>query len=188
MTDTPKATTPEAPAKPAHATEKHVFKIQINGTLNQVWHELTKTDEVQKAMFDSQMHTDKLEPGGTVCMRSVDGKFTGVVGKILALEPQRLFSHTFRFTTFDDPECTVTYELIEKDGGVEFTLISDGVPSGTKTAKQMKQGGTMICNTLKAVIETGKPTFGTRMLYVLFKLLAPLNPKRCRSENWPLPA
>ena len=191
MTETRKTTPGDAPSLDAaagSATEKHVFKIRIEGTLDQVWHELTKTDEVQKAMFDSQMHTDGLEPGGTICMRSVDGKYTAVVGKVLKVVPRQILSHTFRFTTYDDPECTVTYDLKETDGGVDFKLTSEGVPSGTKTAKQMKQGGPMICNTLKAVVETGKPPLGTRILYVLFKLLAPLNPKRCRSENWPIPA
>ena len=43
----------------------------------------------------------------------------------------------------------------------------------------------MIVKTLKAVIETGRPTFGIRMLYVLFKILAPLTPKKCLSKNWP---
>lgn len=170
------------------ATERAVFKVHIRGTLDQVWHELTKTDEVQKAMFDSRMHTDGLVPGGTICMRSADGKFTGVVGKVLAVDERRLLSHTFRFTTFDDPECTVTYELEERDGGVDFKLICDQMPAGTKTAKQMQQGGAMIVKTLKSVIETGKPPFGVRVLYLLFKLLAPFNPKRTRSENWPLPA
>jgi hypothetical protein len=44
----------------------------------------------------------------------------------------------------------------------------------------------MIVNTLKAVIETGRPTFGIRLLYRLFKVLEPISPKACKSENWPL--
>ena len=80
----------------------------------------------------------------------------------------------------------VIYDLEEKDGGVQFTLTIENLPDGTKTAKQMTKGGTLIVNTLKSVIETGKPSFGTRMLFGLFKVLAPLNPKRCRSENWPV--
>ncbi len=37
-----------------------------------------------------------------------------------------------------------------------------------------------------AVCETGKPTLGTRMLFVLFGLMAPFSPKSARSEHWPL--
>lgn len=44
----------------------------------------------------------------------------------------------------------------------------------------------MICATLKAVVERGRPSFGVRLLYVVFKLLEPLTPKKCRSENWPV--
>ncbi|HHH31292.1 MAG TPA: hypothetical protein ENK57_23500 [Polyangiaceae bacterium] len=57
---------------------------------------------------------------------------------------------------------------------------------GTKTAKQMGQGGNMIVNTLKACLETGKPSFGTRALFVLFRIMTPFSPKRCRSEHWPI--
>ena len=62
----------------------------------------------------------------------------------------------------------------------------EDVPTGTKTAKQMMQGNRLIVNTLKAVVETGRPSFGVRLLYRLFRLLEPLSPKRTRSENWPL--
>ena len=33
---------------------------------------------------------------------------------------------------------------------------------------------------------TGMPSFGTRMLFVVFKLSAPLTPKKCKSEHWPV--
>jgi len=50
----------------------------------------------------------------------------------------------------------------------------------------MTQGASLIVNTLKNVMETGKPSLGVRMLYTLFKVLAPINPKKCRSELWPV--
>ena len=64
-------------------------------------------------------------------------------------------------------------------------MISDRLPPNTKSTKQMMQGGDMITETLKCVLETGRPPFKTRMLYVLFALTAPFTPARCRSENWP---
>ena len=57
---------------------------------------------------------------------------------------------------------------------------------GTKTARQLKQGTNLILNTVKRLVETGRPSFGVRMLYVLFKVLEPLSPKKTRAENWPL--
>ena len=49
----------------------------------------------------------------------------------------------------------------------------------------MTQGGQMIVDTLKAVLETGKPTFKVRFLYGIFALTAPFTPARCKSEHWP---
>jgi len=163
-----------------------VFKVVIKGSIADVWHEITRTDSPIPAFFNSQMHVEELKAGSKLAMRTGNGKYTGVVGKILECEEPHRFVHTFRFTSFTDPECIVAYDLIEVSGGVEFTLTVTEAPQGTKTAKQMKQGGSMIVNTLKAVIETGRPSFGTRMLFVLFKVLEPISPKRCRSENWPL--
>ena len=169
-------------------TAPSMFRVHIQGTLEDVWNEITRTDEPIAAFFNSRMHVGQLQAGSKLAMRSPDGKYTAVVGEILEFVPMKRFSHTFRFTNFDDPECTVIYDLEEVEDGVQFTLTIENLPTGTKTAKQMVQGGTMIVNTLRAVIETGRPSFGTRMLFVLFKLMAPFSPKRCLSENWPVDA
>lgn len=166
-------------------TEKAVCKVFIRGSIAAVWHEITKTDAVQGCMFNMRLHTKGLRPGNKIAMRTANGKYTGVVGEVLEFDPPHRYVHTFRFTSYDDPPCKVIYELREVEGGVEFTLILEDMPAGTKTAKDMTRGGTMIVNTLKAIVETGRPSFGTRMLYVLFKVLEPFSPKRCKSENWP---
>lgn len=162
------------------------FKIFIEGSMEDVFREITRTDVPIKCFFNSQMHVARLAPGSKMAMRTPDGKFTVVVGEILEFDPPRRFVHTFRFTTNDDPACKVIYELAPKGTGVEFTLTLEDLVPGTKSAKQMMQGGTMIVNTLKRVIETGKPGMGTRMLFVLFKVMQPLTPKKCRSEHWPV--
>ena len=166
--------------------EKAIFRVVIRGSIDSVWREITKTDELQKCMFNMRLETDGLRPGGQIRMRSPSGKYTGVVGEVLEFQPPHRYVHTFRFTQFDDPTCTVIHELKEVDGGVEYTLTHENLPAGTKTAKQMNQRGPMIVSTLKAVVERGRPSFGVRLLHVLFKVLEPLNPKRCRSENWPV--
>lgn len=163
-----------------------VFHVVIRGSIEDVWHEITRTDAAIPAFFNSRMDVGRLAAGSRLAMRTPDGKYTGVVGEILEVDPPRRFAHTFRFTNFDDPECSVAYDLEEVEGGVKFTLTVSDLPVGTKTGKQMVQGGKMIVNTLKAVIETGRPGFGTRLLFVLFKLLAPTTPKKCRSEHWPV--
>ncbi len=167
-------------------TTKIVSKIHIKGTIQEVWREITKTGEIQKSMFNMQLHTDGLAPGAQIRMRTKNGKYTGVVGEVLEFDPPNRYVHTFRFTNFDDPYCTVSYDLREANGGVDFTLTSEKVPVGTKTEKQMRQGGDWIVKTLKSVVETGKPGMGVRMLYVLFKLMEPMSPKSTLTSNWPL--
>ncbi len=172
-------------------TETAVFKIHINGSLEDVWRQITKTDEPQECFFNMFMDTPggELGVGKPIRMRTKSRKFTGAIGDVLEFDPPNRYAHTFRFTHLDDPECTVIYDLKEAEsGGVDFQLILENLPAGTKTAKQMKQGGTMILNTLKAMVENGKPSFGTRMLFVLFRVLEITSPKSTRSERWPLEA
>lgn len=166
--------------------ERAVFKVFIRGSAEAVWREITKTDSLQGCMFNMRLATPGLAPGAPIQMRTKSDKFVGVVGEVLEYDPPRKYSHTFKFTRFDDPPCTVTYELKPVTNGVEFTMTLDNLPPGTKTAKQMVAGGTMIVNTLKAIVEKGRPDLGIRILYGLFGVLEATTPARCKVENWPL--
>ncbi len=166
--------------------EPSKFRVFIRGTIEDVWQEITRTDAPIAAFFNSRMDVGRLAPGSKLAMRSPSGKYTGVVGEITDYDPPTRFGHTFRFTNLDDPPCRVVYDLEAVEGGVRFTLTIHDLPLGTKTAKQMVRGGTMIVNTLKSVIETGRPSFGTRLLFVLFRLLEPTTPRRCLSVEWPV--
>ena len=108
------------------------------------------------------------------------------IGDVLEFDPPHRFAHTFKFTHLDDPECTVIYELRESEGGVAFRMTLEDLPVGTKTAKQMKKGGTMILSTLKAMVERGRPSLTTRSLFVLFRAMEITSPESTRSEHWPL--
>jgi uncharacterized protein YndB with AHSA1/START domain len=119
-------------------------------------------------------------------MRTSNRKYTGVVGEVIEFNPPHRFSHTFKFTQYDDPPCTVTYDLVQVEDGVEFTMTCDSISAGSRTAKQMKQGGPTIIKVLKAMVENGKMPFAVRVMYGLFKLLEPLTPRVSRSENWPI--
>ena len=159
----------------------------IKGRIEDVWREITKTDEPQQAMFNGKMHTIGLAPGAPIQMRTPDNKYTSVVGEILEFEPPNRLSHTLKFTPYDDPYCRVTYDLVEVEDGVEFTLTSEDVPADTKTAKDMTRGGDFIVRTLKQIVENGKPALSTRLLYGLFGVVGPLmTPKKSLASNWPL--
>ncbi len=163
-----------------------VFRIVIHGSVEDVWREITKTDEPIACFFNSRMDVSALRPGSKLAMRTPNNAYTGVVGEILEVRPYQRFSHTFRFTHLDEPACRVIYDLQPVEGGVEFTLTVEDLPIGTKSAKQMIQGGTMIVNTLKAVIETGRPSLGTRALFALFRVMQPFTPNKSRTEHWPV--
>ena len=165
---------------------RRVFRIVIKAPIEAVWREITRTDAPIACFFNSRMCLSPagLAPGSRLAMRTPDGRNTGVVGTILAVEPPSKFSHTFRFTSERDPECVVTYELRTVPEGTEFTLVIDDLPEGTRTAKQMIQGGSLIINTLRAVLERGRPTLGVRALFTLIKFMPA--PKACRSEPWPV--
>lgn len=168
------------------ATTKMVHRVRINAPIQQVWDALTKEGEVLPFFFNSVLHTTTLAPGAPMRMRSVDGKYTGVVGEVLELEPPYRYVTTFKFTDFDDPVCKVTHELKEVDGAVEYTLTSEEIPVGTQTEKKMKQGGAFITKTLKGLVENGKPPMSSRMILTMIKLFSWRISKRCLSENWPI--
>jgi uncharacterized protein YndB with AHSA1/START domain len=165
-----------------------ISRILIHGRIEDVWREITKTDEPQLAIFGARMHRGSLGPGSPIRMRTRNGKYTSVVGEILEVDPPHRFSHTMKFTAYDDPYCKVTYVLEEVPHGVQFTLISEDVPPGTRTEKGMRRGGDFIAATLKAIVEQGRPPLGTRLLYGVMALLVPMTPSRCKTEHWPLEA
>ena len=72
---------------------------------------------------------------------------------------------------------------------MDVTRTVDDLPVDTKTGKSMQGsgGGDFICKTLKQVVEQGRPSFSTRVMYRLFDLLGPaVLPKRTRVEHWPM--
>jgi uncharacterized protein YndB with AHSA1/START domain len=167
--------------------EELLFRIVIAADIERVWHELTKTDAAQGAIFNAWLHTrDGLAAGSPMQMRTGSGKRTLVVGEIVECDRPRRFAHTHRFTQYDDAPCEVRYELKPVDGGVEVTLRVSGVTAGSKTAKDMASGGAMIVNTLKTICETGQPSLGTRLMHLMFKHLEFVLPARTKSEHWPL--
>jgi uncharacterized protein YndB with AHSA1/START domain len=166
--------------------DRQVYRVVIEAPIQQVWETLTQTGKPLPFFFGSVLHTTSLAPGAPVRMRTPNGKYTGVVGEVIDFDPPHRYSHTFKFTSLDDPICTVIYELKEIEGGTEFTLITENVPAGTKTADYMASGGELITSTLKALVETGKPPFKTRMILTMIGLTAWMTPKQCRSEHWPL--
>ena len=175
-----------APPDQSAEMGKTMFRVVIRAPIERVWAELTRTDAVLPFFFNSKCETTGMRIGAPIRMRSKNGKYTGVVGDIVEFDPPHRYAHTFKFTNYDDPPCTVRYQLKEVPEGTEFTLINEGVPADTPTEKYMQQGGQFIVDNLKALVETGKPTVGGRFALLMMGLFSPFTPKKSLSERWPL--
>jgi uncharacterized protein YndB with AHSA1/START domain len=180
--------TETAKASPFGEARTSMYRVTIRASIDKVWSELIRTDRPLPFFFGGRYDTPGLAAGAPFAMRTPDGKYTMMMGEVIEFEPPHRYAHSFRFTTSDDPVSIVRYILREVEGGTEFTLISEHAASDpvSKSEKQMAQGAKFICENLKAVVETGKATFGGQMMLFMFSLMAPMTPKTARSEHWPL--
>lgn len=164
-----------------------IYKVLIQAPIETVWNTLVKTDEALPFFFGAVCDTVAgLHPGARLRMITPDRKFASVVGEVLEFSPPHRYAHTLRFTQYEDAPSIIIYELRETPAGVEFSLITQNVPAGSRTEKSMAEGGPFIVQNLKALVETGKPAFSGRMVMALGPLMALFTPKICRIEHWPL--
>ena len=166
--------------------EKQFYRVMINAPIDQVWSELINTSSPRPFFWDASWDTASMTPGNAYRMLSKDGKTVAVIGKILEMDPPHKLVHSFQLTNLPDDASTVTYTLVEKDGTTEFTLITENIVVGSKSEKSMEQGAKFIVQNFKAYIETGKVTFGARIMLAMYSLMAPLAPKSMSADKWPL--
>jgi len=166
--------------------EKQVYRVQISAPIETVWSELVNRSAPRPFFWNGSWDTRDFAPGNSYRMVANGGKAVAVIGKILEIDPPNKLVHSFRLTNLPDPASTVTYTLKEKDGGTEFCLITENIVAGSKSEKSMDEGAKFIVANFKAYVETGKVTFGARMMLAMFSLMAPMTPKAMSAENWPL--
>ncbi len=153
-----------------------VLSITINVPLDRVWHEITKTGQIQRAVYNSVLE-GAMTPGSRLRYYSADKKRVFVVGEVLEFEPPHRFVHTYIMTMNPDPVTVVTWELEEVDGGCRITLTHGGWTDEHKTADKTVAGWTEILGLLKIELETGKLPFKTRIMYRLMGLFQFALPK-----------
>ncbi len=99
--------------------------IMINASIERVWHEITKTGHVQKAVYNTVLETD-LVPGHRLRYYSIDKKRVFVVGEVVEVTPPTRFVHTYVLCQKPDPETLVTWELEAVEGGCRVNLTHGG--------------------------------------------------------------
>jgi len=172
--------------EPVYA-KANINKTFIDAPIATVWSTLVATDKALPFFFGSICQTkDGLKVGAKYRMVHTNNKLAMVVGEVLSFDPPHLYSHTFQMTNIDEPPCKVAYELVEKEGGTEFSLTIENAIEGGKLIKEMVSGQGFIGDNLKAVCETGKPAFSGRMVGLLGPLFGLIAGKAQRIENWPL--
>src|SRR4051794_5649317 len=73
-------------AKSQTDPRRAVFTVFIRGTIQKVWHEITKTDSPQLCMFNMKLRTTGLKKGAPIRADTKSGKYTGVVGEVLEFD------------------------------------------------------------------------------------------------------
>lgn len=166
--------------------DKQVYKVLINAPIETVWSELVNTTSPRPFFWNSSWDTKAMASGNAYRMVSNGGKTVAVIGEILEMDPPHRLVHSFRLTSLDDPASTVTYTLKETADGTEFCLITENIVAGSKSEKSMADGSKFIVENFKAYIETGKVTFGARIMLGMFSIMAPFTPKSMSADKWPL--
>lgn len=166
--------------------DKGIYKVVINAPIQTVWSELINTTSPRPFFWNSAWDTPSMAAGNSYRMLSADKNVVAVIGEIIEMDPPNRLVTSFRLTSLDDPPSKITYTLSEVPDGTEFTLITENVVAGSKSEKSMADGSQFIVKNFKSYVETGRVTFGARMMLTMFRLMAPLTPKAMRAENWPL--
>jgi uncharacterized protein YndB with AHSA1/START domain len=166
--------------------DKQIYKVVINAPIDTVWSELVDTASPRPFFWNGTWDATEFAAGNPYRVASNKGKTVAVIGRILEMDPPHRLVTTFRLTQLPDPPSQVTYTLKEVEGGTEFCLISEKVLAGSKSEKSMADGSRFIVENFKAYVETGKVTFGARLMLGMFSLMAPLTPKSMDADNWPL--
>lgn len=161
----------------------HVLSIHIAVPIQQVWDEITKTGRVQRAVYDTVLESD-LRPGSRLRYYSRDRKRVFVIGEVVEVDPPRIFSHTYRFTTWKEgPSTLVRWELAEEGGGTRVTLVHSRWTAEHQEYESTAGGWRKILELLKHELETGELPLKARIAFRVMGWFAFLLPESTRAEH-----
>ncbi|HEX6579196.1 MAG TPA: SRPBCC domain-containing protein [Jiangellaceae bacterium] len=163
-----------------------VHSIVVRASIDEVWSEITRVRGRQRAMMDAVLETT-FQPGDPLYYRSPDGKRVFIVGRVVAADAPRRFSHSQQLLMRDDPPTLVTWELDEVDNGTRVTLRHSGWPADTNDLDKVDATWAVILPELKRLVETGDISRKRKLQYALYRTRRRFMPARTRAENVSVP-
>lgn len=162
-----------------------VQTVVIAASVEEVWSEVTKLGQVNRALMDSVFDTT-LEPGAPVLYRTEDGKRVFIVGRIIEVEAPRRLVMRWQLTMRKDPPSLVTWTLDPEADGTRVTVTHNDFAEGTKLTGYDKTWAAMLAN-LKRVVEQGDIGPRTKVQYAFMRMTRFAMPPSTRADRVTIP-
>jgi uncharacterized protein YndB with AHSA1/START domain len=132
-----------------------VYVIYIETTPEKLWEALTNS-EISKRYWDGTEVRSDWKVGSPFALVK-DGK-TYDTGEILAADPPRLLSYTFKHELFEEmrePATKVVFTIEPSGKIVKLTVTHEDFVDGSKLLRAVSNGWPAILSSLKSLLETG---------------------------------
>jgi uncharacterized protein YndB with AHSA1/START domain len=160
-----------------------VLSIDINVPVDKVWHEITKTGAIQRALNNTVLE-GALKPGTKLRYYSPSKKRVFVIGEVMEFVPPKKFVHTWKFTMGPDDFFTlVTWELSSVGNATRVKLTHSRWSDEAKSYKNVSKTWAEILRLLKLDLETGDIDLKTKLMYGMFGALEFMLPKSTSVET-----
>ena len=134
-----------------------VYVTYIETTPEKLWEALTNSEFSKRYWFGTEVRSDWKV--GSPFALVTDGK-TSDTGEILAADPPRLLSYTFKHELFeemrDEPATKVVFTIEPFGEIVKLTVTHEGFADGSKLLGAVSKGWPAILSGLKSLLETGE--------------------------------
>lgn len=130
----------------------------INASSSKVWEAITKPELIKQYLFGTDVISDWTVGSPILYRGEWQGKPFEDRGKILEIEPEKRLVSTHWSPMSGVPDLpenyhTVTYRLLEKDGGTEVTILQDNNASEEEKAHS-EQNWKAVLDGMKRLLES----------------------------------
>lgn len=140
---------------------KHIHRIVIKATPEQVWQALTDPSLTTKFWYNGSIHAE-WEAGKPYEIHDTKGEIQAL-GELLCVEPPNKLVMTWKLVsmreTAGEKPSRLTWEIVPHDEFADVTLVTlthDEFDLSPNTAQVLEQGLPIVLSGLKTVLETGE--------------------------------